>query len=324
MRSRIAALGVVLLLVAGCGTGGEPAASSSSDGGPSYPMTITNCGRQVTFEKAPQKVLTVGSTAPNLLYAADAGDRIAGRSGEFGIPPYGEAGTELAKVPVVTPDDPSLEQVLGSGADVVIGSGLFKTTTEDVEKSGLISLMISGECSHDAGSGDAAQSNIDGIWADIELYGTLFGDPEKATRTVDGLKKRLDAAKQKAAGAPKVTAAGVYFWGTTPSVTGARNVLHEQLSLLGVTDVFADVEKNYVESNTEELIGRNPDVIVLSYGLDGETAEAAKKKLLAIPGIDAVTAVRQDKIILYPYALRSTDPAAVEGVETLATAFGRG
>ncbi|MBL7499673.1 ABC transporter substrate-binding protein [Frankia nepalensis] len=305
----------------------EPAAQTAPSSGHaalSFPATVSNCGADVTLDARPQAVLTVGTTAPSLLAAAGAADRVVGRSGEFGTPLYGPAADLFDDVPIVTSDDPTLENLLGSGADIVIGSGLFATTAADVEGAGLANLLVTGECGHDTGTGDEASTTFEAIWTDLSLYGQIFGTSDVANRAVTDLKARLTAAGEAAAGSGELTAAGAYFWGTELSVTGRRNILHDQLDTLGVTDVFADLDKNYAEGSLEELIGRDPDVIVLSYGLDGETAEQAKAKLLALPGVAAMSAIRNDRVVLLDYALRNPEPAAVEGVEFLAEELDRG
>ncbi|MEX5637120.1 ABC transporter substrate-binding protein [Parafrankia sp. FMc2] len=306
------------------GPSAGPAGSSGRVEALSFPATVSNCGEDITLDKQPEAVLTVGTAAPSLLAVAGAGDRVVGRSGEFGTPLHGEAANLLGDVPIVTPDDPTLENVIGSGADIVIGAGLFNTTAAEVEGAGLANLLVTGECGHDTGSGDEASTTFDAIWTDLELYGKIFGTSETANEAVTDLKARLIAAGDAAKGAGELRAAGVYFWGTQISVTGKRNIVHDQFDILGVTDVFEDLDKNYAEGNLEELIGRDPDVIVLSYGLDGETADQAKAKLLALPGVADMAAVRNNRIVLLDYALRSPEPSAVDGVEFLAKELDRG
>jgi len=45
---------------------------------PSYPLTIENCGRTLTFVEAPQKVVSLGQAMHEILYALDLGQRVAG------------------------------------------------------------------------------------------------------------------------------------------------------------------------------------------------------------------------------------------------------
>ena len=80
-----AALG---LTPTGCGTTASRA--PASDG---YPLTVADCGRDVTIGSAPRRVLTIGTAAVELLDAAGASDRIVARTKKFGasLPKIGRA-----------------------------------------------------------------------------------------------------------------------------------------------------------------------------------------------------------------------------------------
>src|SRR5687768_17254613 len=82
--SRAAALALVLstsLPLAACGADdgdagrtGDPSLAASAD----FPLTVDNCGFEVTLEAAPQRILTIKSSTTELLLALGLEDRLVG------------------------------------------------------------------------------------------------------------------------------------------------------------------------------------------------------------------------------------------------------
>lgn len=131
------------------GAAGETGAAPAG-----YPITFDNCGREVTVERRPERVLTIGTGAVTMLELAGAADRIVARAGEFGNPPDGAAGEAVAAVPVVAEKTPALEPVLGAKPDLVVSYGLFEDLSDaDLEAAGITSMVLSGYCGN-GGAGD--------------------------------------------------------------------------------------------------------------------------------------------------------------------------
>ncbi|MGH8930251.1 MAG: hypothetical protein ACRDZO_06345 [Egibacteraceae bacterium] len=53
---------------------GAPAAGATESG--QFPMTIENCGREVTISQTPERILAIGGEAGSLIWAAGAASRI--------------------------------------------------------------------------------------------------------------------------------------------------------------------------------------------------------------------------------------------------------
>ena len=107
LRTLAAAAATTLgLTLTGCGatTTGTPASAG-------YPLTVADCGRDVTIDSAPQRVLTIGTAAVELLDTADASDRIVARTREFGAP-----------LPADLKNPPSNNLIIQSWANLTIES----------------------------------------------------------------------------------------------------------------------------------------------------------------------------------------------------------
>jgi iron complex transport system substrate-binding protein len=287
---------VGLLVLAGCGSSGD-AATAQGAAVEKFPMTVETCGRQVTIERAPDRVMTIGSGAPTLVWAAGAADRIDALIGV--LDPLGPAAAAFEGVPMVVPGDvPSKEVLLGQDPDLLLDYGLTAISWEEVEALGLDQIVDSGQCDSPVDDGPTldGDASFQDIYDDIELYGRIFGTEDAAARAVADLRVRVTAIEERFRDAPQRTAAVVQAYSDHLSVYGQASIGHAQLETLGLTNAFAEVEDRFIELNVEELLARDPDVLVLAHSYQ-VTADAAMQKLRQVPGAERLTAVREGRII---------------------------
>ena len=79
--SAVAAASAAVLLLAGCAGGadaGDDPEATTGAAASGYPLTIDNCGTEVTFEQAPERVVTIKSSTLELLLALGLEDRVVG------------------------------------------------------------------------------------------------------------------------------------------------------------------------------------------------------------------------------------------------------
>ena len=83
-----------------------------------YPLTLENCRETVTFAAPPKRVVAIGQTQTEILYALGLGDRIVGTAVWFSpvAKPYEAVN---AKVKRLADNDPSFEAVLAQEPDLV-------------------------------------------------------------------------------------------------------------------------------------------------------------------------------------------------------------
>lgn len=317
MLTLLCGLGVAGLL-AGCGTAptAQPAASVSPPAA-AFPMTLEDCSEQVTLTEAPTAVMTIGSDAIALLDAAGASSKIVARAGEFGAGLPADLDDPPTDARIIDPSDPTTEQIIGSGADVVIGYGFFKADAAALADAGITTLTVSGECGHDGG-GDPEPVNFDLVLGDITRFGAIFGTSAVAEKNVAGLRDRLTAVEQ-ARPAKQRTAAAVYYFSSSAPMSGygGLGLMQTMLTDAGLDNVYADQQKTYFEASLESLLAADPDVIVIAYGLAGDTFEQARERFLREPGVSDLRAVEAGRIVGVPGNETSASPASVTGLERL-------
>lgn len=323
-----AALPALLIVVTtGCGA---PADSSSGAAGGSEPVTVDSCGREVEFDSPPQRVMAIGSEAPSLLTAAGAGDKVTHYAGSREVP-FDRATKETVEgAERVTEDshDVSFEMIVSSGVDTVIGTDItsgvdIDALAERLDRAGVQMLTVSGYCAGIDGRSTGGMSGFDLIYHDVETYGRLFGTEQAAARGVRDLKDRVDSVADRVEGARR-TAVPLYVptEGTLGSY-GGQSLVSEQMTLLGLDNVFADVGKRYFEPSTEELVDSAPDLVFAMYLPTGssslESDQDVVDALRGRPDLAGLEAVDEKAAVLplnYYYA--SPGPLAVDGLELLA------
>ena len=193
-----------------------------------------------------------------------------------------------------------VEAVINTGADAVFGYKNY-TTEEQIntlKQAGITCYFIE-------------LSNADTAADEVAELGRLFACQEKAQVFVD-LYNQYDALlKDKLA---SVTSLNVYVEGTSSTAKTANNTsaAHKLVTGAGLVNLYADNETQYPERNLEDVITKNPDVIVKLLGSSGTLDDATYADYKA--GLAGVAAADNDKIILLNNECGTTAIGAVIGL----------
>lgn len=302
------------LVVSGCAAPAASTPAASAEG--AYPVSVTDCGDEVQIAKRPERVLTVGTAAVELLDAAGASSAITARTAEFGAALPATLAAPPSDDLILDPADPTTEAIVGATPDLVFGYGLFTADPAQVKAAGIPVLTVQGECGHDASTA-SEKVDLDTITDDVRRLGTVFGTETTADAAADALDARVAAATRSSSGE---SAAWVYYFSSEDPISayGGAGIPEAVLSGAGLTNVYADQSDAYLTVSAESLLAAQPSWLVLTYGLYGESAQQAREKLLAEPGISDLDAVKAGRIIVVGADTSSPSPAAVTGLEQIA------
>ncbi|HWS34050.1 MAG TPA: ABC transporter substrate-binding protein [Actinoplanes sp.] len=310
MKKALAPL--LLLTLAACST---PTASTPSG------ITINNCGVDVTFDKAPERVVMLKSAAVPYLHSLGVMDRVVSRAGQY-PKEYYDAATqaEIEKVPLLTDKHDtsghlqiSKEVVIAQTPDLVLGEvdNLSRDTLSAVN----IPLLEEPAMCKNA----TAVPTFDDIFKQMETYGKVFGRESEAATAVTALKARFDKIKTSSTGR---TAAVLYptVGGGVTYAYGSASMAQPQLEAAGFQNVFGDSKERVFEVTLEELLGRNPDVLILLYP-DGD-AHAVEQAITTLPGADKLKAVQSGNVMtqLFNFTEPPT-PLSIDGLEKIVQRF---
>jgi len=285
------------------GTTPEPSATPAGFAA----VTLDNCGTEVSVDAPPERVVTIKSTATEMLLALGLQDAIVGTAFSDGPVPdeYADAAANLT---VLSDMVPGQEALLEVAPDFVYGGWESNFSDDGVgEREALAALGIGTYVSPAAckAAGYMPDPMTFDLLADqVREVGAIFGVPEAAEAVVADQEATLASAVP----APAGTTAVWYSSGTdTPYVGAGIGAPQMMLEAAGLTNVFADVHDTWTSAGWEQVVAADPDVIVL---VDATWNTAASKiELLEANAATAeLTAVREGRYLTVPF------PAAEAGV----------
>ena len=263
-----------------------------------YPLTLDNCGVQVTLPAAPQRVVTIKSTATEMLLALGLGDRIVGVG--FQDSPAPEPWTAAAAaLPVLSDKLPSQEVVLEVEPDFIYGGWESNFAADGAgERPTLAELGIASYVSPAAcRSIKPAKLTFDDVFAQIGEMGTIFDASPAAEALIAEQKAALAAVSPDTRGLTALW----YSSGTKAPYVGAGSGAPQMmLEALGLGNIMADVDDGWVAASWEAVVDANPDVIVL-VDATWNSAEQKKKLLAENPITSQLDAVINQRYLIVPF-----------------------
>ena len=309
----------LLLLLAGCGAAGSE--DTQAEAGAGYPLTVQNCGVDVTFDKAPERVVLLKSAAVPYLQSLGVLDRVTARAGQYPKEYYDAATlTALDQVPLLTEKTDtsghlqiSKEVVISQQPDLVLGEvdNLSRDTLSSVD---IPLLEEPAMCPN-----STTVPTFDDIYAQTRAYGKVFDRQAEAEAAVTALQGRMAAIKKPDA---KRTAAVLYptVGGGVTYAYGTTSMAHPQLEAAGFTNVFADSKERVFEVTLEELLGRDPDVLILLYG-DGDP-KAVEAAVTSLPGAEKLKAISSGNVMTQLFNFTEPpSPLSIDGLEKIVARF---
>lgn len=326
-------LAATAVLLSGCTAGGGPETAADED-----TTTVENCGIDVTVAGPPERVYAAYQPAIEIAHALGIGDRLVETAflDSQVLPEYVQAQEATQYVESL----PSREALLTEEPDFVLSgfNGVFVSdgagdasfgTRGSLAELGVQSWILSPLCPSADGLSDEAIDpatvRVETIHDDLRALGALFDAQERAEEVIADQNARIEAVAEAVADADRPTVAFVTLREDgTLSVAGGIDFGTQVIEHAGGENAFADLtETRNVQIDIEELIRRDPDVILTSTCCDASyTREDAADDVAAItehPALSGVTAVEQDQVHPFLFADRSAGVRAAHAIEVLAS-----
>lgn len=315
------------LALAACSSGGSVAAPEPSGlpttadaSSTTYPLTIDSCGFDVTFDAAPQKVVTIKSSTTEMMLALGLGERIVGTA--FPDGPVAEQWADpAAALPAVTnpfaDKVPGAEAVLTLEPDLVYAGWESNLTAEGAgDRTTLAQLGVQTYVSPAACKAEAYKPNpltFDDVFAEITEAGEIFDVAGTAEDLVAAQRAELDAVEADDRG---LTALWYSSGSDIPYVGAGIGAPQMIMDAVGLENIAASVQDTWTPFSFEEVIAADPDVIVL---VDSawNTAQSKIDALRANPATANLTAVREDRFLTVPFPATEAGVRNVEAVTDL-------
>jgi iron complex transport system substrate-binding protein len=220
-----------------------------------------------SLQAQPHRIVSTAPSITEMLYALGLGDRVVGVTIYCHYPP------EVTKKPKIgTYIDPNLEAIAALKPDLVI---IQKNPVQLQAKLERLSLRVL-EVKHD---------NIAEVFESIAAIGKAAGAESQATELNAKLRQDLDQIHNRVAKLPQTTM--MFVVGRAPAriediiVTGRGSYLNDVIQVAGGRNIFTDSVAAYPKVGIEEILARNPEVIV-DMGEMTETAGVTDEQKRAV------------------------------------------
>ncbi|MCE1254840.1 MAG: cobalamin-binding protein [Anaerolineae bacterium] len=292
---------LLVLLLSAC----APAAAALPTAAPA-PQGIhltDNLGRSVNLPSAPQRIISLAPSNTEILFAIGAGKNVVG------VTSYCDYPLEAKKLPQIggfSAKTISIESIIALKPDLVVAYGDQQTSVvEALDESHIAVVVINPQ-------------SFDDIYGSISLLGQATGHVSDAETLVASMKARVAAVAEKTASIPAEKRPTV-FWEVFDEplmTTSTHTATGQMIELAGGVNIFSDLKEDYPQISAEEVIKRNPAVIM---GPDTHGSKLSIDQLGSRPGWSVIEAVKTGRVYLLDGNISSrSGPRMVDALETAA------
>jgi len=260
---------------------------------------VDDLGQRITLSSPAERIIALYGAYNEILAAMAMEDRIVGRTRADKLPP-----SILSKPSIGTHMRPNIEIILGLKPDLAIQSAGRKEAllaVQQIQKEGLPVAVFQ-------------PTNFADLFSVIERIGVLTGEPERAKKLIDSLRRRLEKVEQRVAGIDQRPS--VFFEVRYPNLVGAgrTSIVNDIIQYAGGINC---VEKNkqLVRMGIESLIQSDPDAYIVQRGPMNQNPSRPSNR----PHFQVLSAVANGRVIMVDEQVYSRPgPRSVDAVEELA------
>lgn len=144
--------------------------------------------------------------------------------------------------------------------------------------------------------------SVDGMYQSIDDLGKIFGREEQAQALIDEYNTFMDEYNSKNADKEKPTVLVLMGFPGSFSVATELSYTGSLVKMAGGINVYPDESSDYIIANTEDIIKKDPDVIVCTaHGLPEQAEEYLRDEFANNDIWQHFRAVQEDKVYFLPY-----------------------
>lgn len=244
-------------------------------------VLIDSRGVEVTFDKTPEKIVSLMPSNTEILYALDCGDKIIAVSDYCNYP---EDTNNKQKLP--TGEQLNIEAIVALNADVAILGSM--TAMEDqvnqLEQAGVKVIVTEA-------------NNLSETYGIIEMLGTVMGKEKEAANIVKEMKDGFEKIKEEVGNKDsrkvyvEVSPLEYGLWSC-----GQNTFIQELMDIVGAKNIFDDIQ-GWSAVSEEQVLTRNPAVILTTSspltGIEDPVGEIASRA-----NWNQIDAVRNRRVVM--------------------------
>ncbi len=292
----------IALGLAACSSGTDAPQSTPSSSAAQYPVTVG----AVTVDKQPTKIVSLGPTATEMLFAIGAGKQVT-------------AADDLSNFPADAPKSdlqafkPNAEAIAAKNPDLVV---LTNDTNKIVDQ--LTTLKIPTFLV-------PAANTLDDTYKELADLGKLTGHADEAAKVASDMKAQLDTVVKSVTARSKPL---TYYYELSPdlySVT-SKTFIGSIFGLFGLQNVADAADPDgkafgYPQLSAEALVKANPDMVFLA---DTKCCQQSVDTVKTRAGWAGVTAVSKGQVVPLDDDIASRwGPRVVDLAKTIADAVNK-
>ncbi len=267
-----------------------------------YPFTfIDDGGQEVRIERRPARIVTLGPSNTEILFAVGAGDQVVGVDEYSNFPAEAEPKPKVGSMRT-----PSFETIAALDPDLVFVINSSSDHRERLEGLGYTVAHI-------------VPSNLQEIYERIDLVGRIVGRPQRARDVVAQMQARVAGTVARIGDVPEANKPRVFHevWGDPLMTAGPGSFINELIEMAGGINIAADANSAWPRMSLEVVVERNPTVILTTF--DNTVEELRAGARAAWQEIDAVQTGRIYQ--LNEDEIARPGPRIVLGLESIARAL---
>nr|WP_235813328.1 ABC transporter substrate-binding protein [Heyndrickxia oleronia] len=256
-------------------------------------------GKEVSFKKAPETVISLQPSNTEILFAIGAGDKVIGAT-EYDN--YPEQASKIERVS----DSVTIntEKIIALKPDIVIAYTIGdENALKPIEDAGIPVFVIQ------------SASSFEDVYGDIQQISEVMGVKEKGEELITNIRTHINDIENKLKNIEKPKR--VYFEiSPSPDIysTGKNTFQQEILQTAGVENIFGNQE-GWIKVSEETVIKLNPEIIATTVDyIEGPVAEIKARK-----GWETIEAIKKDRVYQLDSDIMSRPgPRIAEAVELVA------
>ncbi|MFN8440087.1 MAG: ABC transporter substrate-binding protein [Caldilineaceae bacterium] len=328
MIRRILFLAVVLTLLNACLSSGTPpasqtpsqssAAAAGGDRQTHYPVTISDCGgRETTYDKAPERVVTIDPSVTEMLLTLGLKDKIVGYT-EFFTPDRQWAATKADMATLKMINDganyPSKEAIVSVKPDLITSVYSYAFMDPLPDHAGWGALNIHSYQALGSCSTGGLPTDFSVLYQDMRNFGILFNVQDRAEAEIAKLQTRVAEIQKMAQSAGLAAMRIAPYDGYDQMPTYYGGLENAVISLAGSTYIWANNDPA-MQTSWEQFVAADPQVIWLVPDAGVDVAEL-KHRLETNAKLASVTGIKNKAYVIVPQADATIEsPRLVDGLE---------
>ncbi len=281
----------------------EPEIEPTAEPEPEALVFSDDMDRTVELSGPAQRIITLGPSSLESLFAIGAGDQVIGRE-EFST--YPEEALEVASVGSLWGEIPT-EAILALEPDLVIAPEIISPEqVQTLEDLGLTVYFQSNP------------TDFEGLWENLRDLAVLSGHEDAAEALIADLDARVKAVLDVIAPLSYLPSVFYELDATDPQnpyTVGSGTFIDTIISMAGGFNLGSVLEGQYAPISSEEIITQNPEIILLADAPYGITPESVAERA----GWDTIQAVVNGAVYEFdPFLVSVPGPRLVDGLEAMA------